>query len=68
MIAIFLGWQCLIAELVGKVWSRVSKWMSLVVSDRGCGRKVSLRVVLLKVSYGALVAALDRRAGLEVGI
>ena len=43
-----------------------------MVSDRGCGRKVlrkvSLRVVLLKVSYGALVAALDRGAGLEVGI
>ena len=48
-----------------EVWSRVSAWVLVVVSDSGCGRKVSLGVPL-KVSSGVLVAALDRRTCWEV--
>ena len=76
-------WQCLIPELVGRCsercrWEalpRVSAWVSLVVSDRGCGWKVLWKVlrevllrVSLKLSYAVLVAASDRRTGWEVSL
>ena len=53
-------WQRSIAELA---------WVWLVVSDRGCGRKVLRKVwvrVSLKGPYGVLVAVLDRGTGWEV--